>query len=181
MVEVDGHVGSRFLASTDHFRQTPVENHDFPEISQDHVLAFEISMDHSPRVSIGNRVADGHQGVEHGKEFEGIRPPRVILPSHLAQGAALDESHGIKRLKRVRPAAQFIDGCNSGMFELSSDLRLAQEASTKHGVVGVFGPQFLESDLSTDARGRGRARRDRSLRRHAAESIDIGRSSQHNP
>ena len=152
--------------------QAPVEHDDFAEIAQDHVLALEVAVDDPARVRIGHGVADRDEGIQQRRQLERIglarQPLVVVVAGGFAQGAALDEAHGVKRLPAVPRADQLVNRNDPGMFELAGDLCLLEEARPERGVLGVLGPQLLEGNVpaqvavvsqpdATDAAGRVQA------------------------
>jgi hypothetical protein len=48
------------------------------------------------------------------------------------------------------PFIQFIDRDNPGVLQLTGYAGLPEESGTDRGVAGVLGPEFLESDMSSE-------------------------------
>jgi hypothetical protein len=103
-------------------------------------------------MSVGDGVADSDEGAQQSEEFQRIvlagKSLQVVRAAGDAQGMPFHKPHGVEGLLRVRPTGQLVDGDDSGMFELSRDLRFSQEASPERRIMGTFGAKFLERDLA---------------------------------
>jgi hypothetical protein len=139
----------------DELGQAPIQYDDLAEVSQHHVLTFEISVDHPSGVRVRDGVADSDEGIHQGNEIDrfclSVDAALVPQPCRLAERAALDEAHGVKGLVIGGSFSQLIDGHDTWVFQLAGDTSFQQEPRSVSGKRRAFGPQFLESDSPTES------------------------------
>ncbi len=111
-------------------------------------------MDDPAGVRVGHGVADRDEGVQQYRQVERVglarRPLPVVGPGRLAQGAALEEAHGVERLAAVPHAEQVIHRNDTGVFQLAGDPRLLEKARPERGVPGTLGAQLLEGHVAAE-------------------------------
>jgi hypothetical protein len=116
-------------------RQTPVEDVDLVEESEQDVAGLEVAVDHAARVRVADDVADLRERGQRTRQLAAARRGARAV-EHLAQLAALDERHRV-----VEPAAlvesQVVHGDHAGMPELRRDRALAQEARDRLVAAGL--------------------------------------------
>src|SRR5438045_105663 len=77
-------LAARVVGPADDLGETPIEDHDFAKIAQDHVLALEVAVNDPAGVRVGHRVAGADECVQKRDQVE--RPGRP-LPAFLVVGA----------------------------------------------------------------------------------------------
>ncbi len=152
-IEDDRRSALLVLRALDQFGKAPIQDNHLPVIAQDHVLAFEIAVNHTPRVGKCDGIAHGNERVQQRNPLHGVGAPMfslfVIAPDRLGQGAAFDQAHRVKWLMILRPARQLVHGNHTRVFELSRDLGFSEESLPRVGARRTFGPQFLQCDVAT--------------------------------
>ncbi len=115
---------------------------------------LEVSVDHSPAVGIGHRVADVEEAPKEVAEPDRQLARRrllcdrpVVAGDGLLERVAAEEPHGIVRTTGGVLAPEPADGDDSRVLELARDLGLADEPGADLDRVGVVLLDLLEGDL----------------------------------
>ncbi len=144
-------VGFNCFRLTHDLRQAPVEDNDLSEIPEDHVVAFQVPVQNTARMGIGNRVGDGGERGQQGHEFEGVgsplRPFGMVGRNGAGERPAVHEFHGIKRLGGACSATQFVDRHDAGMLELPRELGFPDKAGRDLGIPSVFREKLLDGHI----------------------------------
>ena len=100
--------------------QSPVHDLDLAEGADHDVERFQVAVDHSLAVGVGDRLAHLLENLQElGLVLCGRRP----FPQPLRQRFALNQLHGEERAS-IRERADFVDGNNAGMLQLAGDAGL---------------------------------------------------------
>ena len=116
-------------------RDAPVQDHDFSEIAQHHVLGLDIAMHDAAGVCEGDRVGDLHQDVQVFALRLGLdvaRPGRAFHPLHAVEQ------------RPIMVAAKVVDGDDIGMFQFARNNRFGKELDPLFLVFRVGGVQHLD-------------------------------------
>ena len=110
------------ILSADDLGQPPIHDVSLAELPDHDVLRFDVSVDHAPRMRVRESPADLDQAVQRG----GASPASFVASSELEdflQAPAADERHREEQAP-FRIESELVHGEDTGVVELSSDLRL---------------------------------------------------------
>ncbi len=142
------------LRPADQFRQSPVEDDDLAEITQDDILSLEVAVDDAARMAVSDSVTDRDKSVQERRQLQRIdlarQAPVVVRAGRFTQGATLDEAHRVERLPIIPPPHQLVDRDNARVLQLAGDLRLLEKTRPEFGMVGPLGPKLLQRDIAAE-------------------------------